>query len=443
MDTSSSEGLLPLSFRISYLSNTFREILMSDLPTFGLTQQMNARPVTGEHLEVLGKQASARFMSGESKDLSTAVIETVKHAHLSPEQVQRVVEFANTDAYLKEFKKEGQEHKYIDFGHGKLANASEILKELNAGGGGSVFDAGMGDYHAPPSKAKTASAQGEDGVKTAGAKSSQAANDFDEKLAELFLVGSSEPEYPYAEPLAPVVELHEKLAACERHISDQISGCEIMYADLADSFYNRVKQAALGGAELGEIVQALGGVAPSTEHMKVAFQLITPRLLREGVFSSTDAVESSLQKVAGDKMVNHEHPMLVDFEEFCEVLSKLAHLRKGQTEAAEAVGGVMRIIKEAGAHPGGLYGMVGDALKNKVAPVAGKVVGKAFGEGGIGQHITEGAVGNAHHIGAAVLANQILGGKPAAVLNSYMPWDSQDKMIRQQAGIGSLITGRY
>ncbi len=89
---------------------------MSDLPTFAITQQMHARPVAAEDLEVFGKQASARWSEGHAKNLSEAVIETVKHAHLSPQQVQRVIEFANTDAFLKEFKKEGSEHKYIDFG---------------------------------------------------------------------------------------------------------------------------------------------------------------------------------------------------------------------------------------------------------------------------------------------------------------------------------------
>lgn len=432
---------------------------MSDLPTFGLTQQMNARPITGEHLEVLGKQASALFIEGKSKDLSAAVVETVKHAHLSPEQVKRVIEFANTDAYLKEFKKEGQEHKFIDFGHGKLADASEILKELNAGGGGSVFDSGMGDYSTPPSRAKHASAPGGvDGEKTAGRAGSQAANDFDEKLAGLFLAGSSEPEYPYAEPMAPLIELHEKIAHVERDTADRISGLEIMYADLADGFYSKVKQAAMAGTELGEIVQALTDVAPSTEHMKVAFQLIAPRLLREGVFTSSEAIEGSLQKTAGAKLVNAEHPLLVEFDEFCEVLSKLAELRRVNIEASECAGGVMRIIKEAGTtpggiaalaakaakqpHPGGIYGQIGDALKGTAAPLAGKAVGALAGDG-VAKHLAEGAVGNAHHIGAAVLANQILGGKPAALLNSYMPWDSQDKAIRQQAGVGSLITGRY
>src|SRR5208282_6747332 len=116
---------------------------MADLHTQGLLQQAHAHRVSGEHLEVLGKQASSRWSSGESKTLSDAVVETVKTAGLSPEQVKRVCEFANTEAYLTEFKKEGSAHKFIDFGSGP-ADPSTVIKDLNDGGGGTVFDDG---YH--------------------------------------------------------------------------------------------------------------------------------------------------------------------------------------------------------------------------------------------------------------------------------------------------------
>jgi len=134
---------------------------MSDLPRQGLLQQLNAHPHSGEYLEVLGKRAAARWSSGDHKTLTDAVTETVKQAQLSPEQVKRVVEFANTDAYLTEFKKEGGEHHVIDF-HGGPADASEILKDLNDGGGGSVFDRGTGDYNAPPNDMKISSSKAEE-----------------------------------------------------------------------------------------------------------------------------------------------------------------------------------------------------------------------------------------------------------------------------------------
>jgi hypothetical protein len=127
---------------------------MQDLPAVTLLQQSHAIPKSGEELEVLGKAASKKFVSGQSGTLNEAVVETVKHAGLSPEQVKRVIEFANTNAFLSDFHKEGGAHKYVEF-HGGPADPAEVLRDLNDGGGGNVFDRGLADYsHDPP---KTAS----------------------------------------------------------------------------------------------------------------------------------------------------------------------------------------------------------------------------------------------------------------------------------------------
>ena len=131
---------------------------MHDLPSQTLLQQANARPVSGEELEVFGKAAASRFMCGDADSLNDAVVETVKQAALSPEQVRRVIEFANTAAYLQEFKKEGATHKYIHFDGGP-ASPTEVLKDLNDGGGGTVFDRGSADYFQPPPNTKTAAAR--------------------------------------------------------------------------------------------------------------------------------------------------------------------------------------------------------------------------------------------------------------------------------------------
>jgi hypothetical protein len=128
---------------------------MSDLPSTVLLQQSHAPPKTGEELEVLGKHAACKFMCGECADLTAAVVETVKSAGLSPEQVKRVVEFANTNAYLEQFKKMGSGHKYVDFPGGP-ASPGEVIKDLNDGGGGTVFDSGLGDYKGPPVKTSSA-----------------------------------------------------------------------------------------------------------------------------------------------------------------------------------------------------------------------------------------------------------------------------------------------
>ena len=128
---------------------------MHDLPSTTLLQQAHARPVTGEELEVFGKKAAATYACGTCGTLTEAVVETVKHAGLSPEQVKRVVEFTNQNAYLAEFKKEGSPHKYIEFDGGP-ANPAGVIQDLNDGGGGTVFDRGVADYGSPPTAMKTA-----------------------------------------------------------------------------------------------------------------------------------------------------------------------------------------------------------------------------------------------------------------------------------------------
>ncbi len=63
---------------------------MNDLPSALLLQQAKARPKTGEDLEVYGKTAASKYCHGQVGNLTDAVVEAVKTAGLSPEQVHRM-----------------------------------------------------------------------------------------------------------------------------------------------------------------------------------------------------------------------------------------------------------------------------------------------------------------------------------------------------------------
>ena len=298
---------------------------MSDLPAQGRYQQMHARPISGEELEVLGKTASAKWREGLYADLNEAVVATVKHAGLSPEQVKRVIEFTNTDAFLQEFKKEGSnDHKIIEFTGGP-ANPSEILKDLNDGGGGTVFDRGTLDYNHVPGDVKVSSVH-------------------DGALEMLF---GAAPELPYAEPLQEAIDLREKLATLHDNMTSELSGLERMYGDLSEDLYQQVKQAALGGYSLGNIASVMAVGSPSDEHMKVAFQMLAPRLLSEGVFRNLQAATASMDKAASRCVPNGEHPLVVQTREFSECLSKLAHTRVARDEVHQSYGECTAYIKEA------------------------------------------------------------------------------------------------
>lgn len=359
---------------------------MGDVPVHSLIQQLHAKPVSGEHLEVLGKQASAGWTSGKYSTLTAAVTESVKHAHLSPEQVRRVIEFANTDAFLKEFKKEGA-HKVVDF-NGGPADPSEIMKDLNDGGGGSVFDAGTGDYNSPPD-AKIASASA------------------DSELQNLF--GSEPAQYPYADPYEEVISLRDKVAGVYETMTTDIDSLEIDYSDAADRMYFEVKQACLGGMPLGHVVQAWAEVAPSAEHVKVAFQVLTPRLLEGEIFWNKTDLESSLQKTAGEQVVNQEHPLLETFQEYCTVLNKLAEMRATSHELRGHLGELTTFLKHAAG--GGLIGKVVEKAEKASEP-AGKAVGKLVTHlagddaGSIAKTVAGGAVKYAPHAAGVLAANE-------------------------------------
>lgn len=296
---------------------------MEDLPLSLLTQQENAKPKTGEDLETFGKHAASLHLD-RGKTLNEAVVETVKSAGLSPEQVQRVVEFTNTSAYLKKFANAGPGHKVVEF-EGGPASFPEVIRDLNDGGGGSLNDPAprSSDYDLPPP----------DLGKLAAANASFLGLD-DAKLAEAFGVTAPEAPLPYEEPLQEALAMRDKLASLYDEANSELEGAETRNYDLCNLLFHEVKQASLSGSPLGHVVAALSSVNDEPEFMKAAFAMLAPRLIDNGVFRSFEAFSGSLEKTAGVGTVNGDHPLLGIYSDYCDTMSKMAALRdvKGQLE---------------------------------------------------------------------------------------------------------------
>jgi hypothetical protein len=302
---------------------------MTDLPEQSVLQQRHARSVPAAQLEMLGKRAAARWGSGEHCSLTCAVTETVKCASipLSPEQVRRVVEFANTEAYLTEFRKEG-EHKVVDFGPSGPANPADVLRDLNDGGGRTVMDSGLGDYKRQPEKRASY-------------------DEADSTLEQAFAAKTASAGYPEVNPLSEVIDLRDKLAGEYDHVSSQVSGLEVAYMGLSDQLYGLVKQAAMEGLTLGEVVQAWSAVNEDPAFVKAAFDQFVPKLFQEGVFSTLDEMGDSLMKTAGSKLVNPGHPLVHCYADFCDSLDKLASLREEQEELYEGYTKISSFLQES------------------------------------------------------------------------------------------------
>jgi len=297
-----------------------------DLPSQPLLQQSSARPVSGEELETYGKHAAALYGCGKCSTLNSAVVETIKSAGLAPEQVRRVVEFTNTHAFLTEFKKEGTANKFVFFDGGP-AEFNMILQDLNDGGGGTVFDRGTLDYSHVPTM-KTASARGLD-------KTASAGSEADDVLAAAFAVDQVAPPLPFANPMGDVHDLQDKLAAARDSQTAEISELELDLHAIAEELYGHVKQAALqGSVPLGAVVQSwYDALNPDPDVVKVAFAFLGPRLVDEQVFPSLNAMGESIEKTAGvHARVNADHPIVVAFSAYTDVVTKLAHLRAARDE---------------------------------------------------------------------------------------------------------------
>jgi hypothetical protein len=355
---------------------------MHDLPSQTLLQQSAARPKSGEELEVFGKQASAMYRCGGCS-LNDAVVETVKKAGLSPEQVKRVVEFANTDAYIKEFEKKGATHKYIAF-QGGPANPSEVLKDLNDGGGGTIFDDGSDDYsHGPMHKSSQVLLDRNRRTMEKVASVRAAPISRTEQAFEQMWKVDEKP-LPYAEPLQDAFEMQDKLAAADDQLRHELNTTEVLFAQATEDLYQLVKQAS-EVAPLGHVLQVWEEVVPGPGFVKAAFSLIGPRLVREEVFPSLDSMGSSLEKTASRRpYVNTDHPLVSTFAAYCGALEKLAHLREARKEVTKELNYLNGFLKEAAGGAIGraakkAWGVAGE-LGEKAAPYAEAAAGETAGK---------------------------------------------------------------
>lgn len=396
---------------------------MSDLPSSIALQMDSAKPKTGEELEVLGKEAATRYTQGASANLTEAVVDVVKTAGLSPEQVRRVTEFANIDAFHQDFRKEGAGHRVVEFDGGP-ADFPTILRDLNDGGGGTVFDKHAFDYSSPPPDVPGMASTNEDllGLEN-------------EKLASAF--GVEEEPLPFVDPMRPALDMQDKLARMESEITADLNHLEGQYLDVVDGLVHEVKQASLTGTDLGQIVQAWSTVTDHPEYIKAAFAQLTPRLLEGEVFPSKGAIGESLMKTASSGVTNPEHPLVVRFQDFCETLTKMAEARAARTEVTGHQESMAAFVKSAGSKMEAAkkaWGATTEAAR-KAAPVVGETL---RGAGNVAGDVAETVVPYAPHlavVGAGLKAREEVRYSPKIQRAlSHVPGTKQYKAKRYYQG---------
>ena len=121
------------------------------LPTSG-------RSVDPGHLEVLGKQA-ARLSETGSLSMIEAVVETIGHEKLNSEQVRRVVEFANIEAFNRKFASMSGTTRVVHIDGGP-ADPAAVLQSLNDAARPMEVTVEALEYSMPPDLVKRSSLVG-------------------------------------------------------------------------------------------------------------------------------------------------------------------------------------------------------------------------------------------------------------------------------------------
>ena len=282
----------------------------------GALQQGMARKIDPEQLQVMGKQAAALYTK-TGKSLSSSVVEISKHAQLSPEQVRRVCEFANTAAYLEAFEKSG-ELKNVTFEDGP-ADPSFVLKELNDGSVPALHQIHSREYDDHPNNYKTAQAE------TALAEAFLIPNGL-EKSAGVSSGWTPRDQEAREDPVLELYDLHCRLQDVRDQYMSKLSSCEVLLEEVKDDLYKCAKQELMDGSSLTEMNYALQAVSPNELMRKEAMSIINMGLNADP--AGKDLREMGISKVGHaytarykNQIVNVDHPLVDRFTAF----TKVAH----------------------------------------------------------------------------------------------------------------------
>jgi hypothetical protein len=294
-------------------------IIMSDqlgaIP-LGLEQQKAARPVDPGQLESMGKRAAAQFAECGTP-LNEAVVSVVKEAMLSPEQVKRVCEFANTSAYLTEFEKSG-EVRNVTFDGGP-ANPSVVLKDLNDGSAPAIHQVKTAHYEPPTGH-----------YKTAGASDSILAEAFG--IPEGMEKAASVDHLARADASEEIADIKIRLDAVRDDLISKLAHSDVFLDDVRSDLYSSVRQEVLGGESLGEVLTAWSKYA-DTNQVKEAMSFVVDRLRSDDVLESKQIDESICKTAGAGTVPNPEHPVVERFL----VLTKAASEHRKLETAVEIV----------------------------------------------------------------------------------------------------------
>ena len=289
--------------------------------------QVESRPVDPEELELLGKRAAALYEK-EGIPLSEAVVHVVKDSGLSPEQVKRVCEFANTAAFLSAFDQAG-EVRNVTF-EGGPANPAKVLQDLNDGSSTIVRRVRRNDY-APPAERSFKEKRKEGG---------------DDVLKQAFGHNkiSSVDHTSHANPIDDVYDLNSDLKGVEDYLKDKLAEAQSLLDDAKRELCEAVKQEVLDGSSVADIATAWGHYTDDPGILKEAVSMACKYLRDHGVMDREGLVES-MSKYAAGSVPNPSHPVVRRYIAFTKLASISRRLETAHSITSDRIGEINSFLK--------------------------------------------------------------------------------------------------
>lgn len=266
----------------------------------GLIEQSRARPVDPGKLQLLGKQAAALYTE-HGTSLNDAVLSVIGKEDLGPEHARRVCEFANQEAFQREWEKGGSVRN-VEFSGGP-ADPAVVIRELNDGARPDAVR--VSDYDEPPAKLARADRRVEEAI-------------FG-KYAERMLHPTEVPS-----GMNDLHRLRQTITGAQDHFHSKISSLGVTKEAMARELGDAVTKAVLEGMTLEQIGAAWSHYGEDKALFKEAMEVSVRRMNERRVPGSRMEKRASSQEVG--RIPNPSHPLIVKFLEFTKVARQLRTL---------------------------------------------------------------------------------------------------------------------
>lgn len=278
----------------------------------GLIEQTRARPVDPGKLQFLGKQAAA-LHSDQGTPLNQAVVDVIGREDLGPEHARRVCEFANQEAFQREWEKGGSVRN-VEFDGGP-ADPAVVLRELNDGA--RQDSTLVSDYDAPPTKVARADRRVEEEI----------FGKYAQPMVHPSEVPSGMPDLHRA---------HQSLNGARDHLHSKISNLEVTKEALARELGDAVTDAVLSGTSMHKIATAWSHFCNRQDLFREALDVSMSRINERGAKIDVEREKIARKQPTGS-IPNKDHPLIGLFLGFAKTAADLRTLKGARSVVQEKI----------------------------------------------------------------------------------------------------------